>query len=677
MPKPYDKKALDDAVQAVRSGECSLRKAALHYGIPKSTVQDHVHGNVQEGRSAGRQTALPAELELQMASKIQDAAEKGFGISRAQLAIRAARVATLSGVQTPWVNGIPGKDWIDGFRKRHKLNLYQPIALSSIRSRILNKPKVQEYFNDLENLMDRLELKSKPHCVWNMDETHSSLTHKPGKVLSQRGSRNVPGRVGNDRDSVSVLCCINAAGGTVPPLCIVKGKTPRCLNAYDTTRGPTNAKYTYQEKAYMIDLLGEMWFRDHFLKFCGSERPQLIILDSHSSHETLGLLTIAQRSGIHLFALPPHTTHWLCPLDKTVFGPLSRKYQQDCTLFMSQSPNHLVTKWEWPKLFNQAYSSAFSIANIQSGFRQCGVVPLNPQAIPASAFAPSLVYDDKSRELESPETSVESASDFAPLPNDNSSTETDQQETTCIPPRVSLPEEPFREEQAGVSVSQESVSLLYEARDPADGTLEDGNMPTAICDPLPSIAGGYGDALLAAIAAGNYKLSPDGDDNYVLELPPEVENDLISMVGTFPTASSPITSDSSSVPLPPTSTPSIVSITPVTPTDFDNAVNEAFHIDNVKLCQDKKCNKRKLTSHRLLTSDEIIEKKLKEEEDRVLKEREKQKRKEDREIKKKEKEQKKFELQQQRLVTMIRKTKSENPNLWCTVSQLIEDEWCP
>ena len=119
---------------------------------------------------------------------------------------------------------------------------------------------------------------------------------------------------------------------------------------------------------------------------------------------------------------------------------------------------------------------------------------------------------------------------------------------------------------------------------------------------------------------------------------------------------------SSSVPLPLKSTPNIVSITAVTPTYFDNAVNEAFHIDNVKLCQDKNCNKRKLTSHRLLTSDELIEKELKEEEDRVLKEREKQKRKEDREIKKNEKEQKKFELQQQRLVKMVMKTKSENPN---------------
>lgn len=45
--------------------------------------------------------------------------------------------------------------------------------------------------------------------------------------------------------------------------------------------------YTYQQRACMEDALGDIWFQEHFLKSCGPERPQLILLDSHSSHETL------------------------------------------------------------------------------------------------------------------------------------------------------------------------------------------------------------------------------------------------------------------------------------------------------------------------------------------------------------------------------------------------------
>ena len=48
----------------------------------------------------------------------------------------------------------------------------------------------------------------------------------------------------------------------------------------------------FQEQAWMEDTLGYtlVW---QLSKHCGEESPQLIILDSHSSHETLGLIDAA------------------------------------------------------------------------------------------------------------------------------------------------------------------------------------------------------------------------------------------------------------------------------------------------------------------------------------------------------------------------------------------------
>jgi len=43
----------------------------------------------------------------------------------------------------------------------------------------------------------------------------------------------------------------------------------------------------------MTDGIGEKWFQDIFLTTIEPERPQLLILDGHSSHETLGLLQCA------------------------------------------------------------------------------------------------------------------------------------------------------------------------------------------------------------------------------------------------------------------------------------------------------------------------------------------------------------------------------------------------
>ena len=68
--------------------------------------------------------------------------------------------------------------------------------------------------------------------------------------------------------------------------------------------------------------------------------------ENDSSHETLGLLEASRANNIAIFAFPPHTTHWLCPLD-----------------------------------------------NLKSGFRAFGIYPINPSAIPDTAFLPSDCYD--------------------------------------------------------------------------------------------------------------------------------------------------------------------------------------------------------------------------------------------------------------------------------------------
>ena len=310
------------------------------------------------------------------------------------LRVKVGRIVRKLGIKTPFKHGIPGKDWLAGFMARHRdISLRKPQALSTCRARMLNKTITDNFYTDLHSLLNDIGVSDQPVKIWNIDETSVPLLHKPARILGKTGAKNIPGRVGNNRENVSVLACINAAGGDIPPLVIVKGKTYKSLLAYNTQEGVPGSAYTFQERAWMEDVLGEMWFKDHFLKYCGPERPQIIILDSHSSHETLGLIDAAIAEDIVLLAFPPHTTQWLCPLDKTVFGPLSRQYSNVCTEFMASSPNNIVNKWEWPKLFKQAYEKAFTVSNITSGFKKCGIYPVDSSALPSSALAPSEPFD--------------------------------------------------------------------------------------------------------------------------------------------------------------------------------------------------------------------------------------------------------------------------------------------
>jgi hypothetical protein len=185
------------------------------------------------------------------------------------------------------------------------------------------------------------------------------------------------------------MACVNGAGEKMVPMIIVKGKTSASLHGVSVMEAPAGTIFAYQENSWMNEELGEKWFQEVFLKNCGTDR----LLDGHSSHESLGLLELAIQEQIEILCLPPHTTHLLQPLDRSVFGPFNAAYNAACSEFLSQSPYHIVNKFTFPGLFNKAWEAGVTEGNIKNGFKACGVVPFNPNALPSDAYDPSSATD--------------------------------------------------------------------------------------------------------------------------------------------------------------------------------------------------------------------------------------------------------------------------------------------
>lgn len=143
---------------------------------------------------------------------------------------------------------------------------------------------------------------------------------------------------------------------------------------------------------YKLYIVHACVFVDVFLQHCGPNRPQCLILDGHHSHEVLDLLVKAKDENIFVLALPPHTSHWLQPLDKGVFGPLKKHFNVTCSEFMAESPSNVIVKATFAKVFTTAWQKAITPENIKQGFKVTGIFPFNPQAIPAIAYAPAAVY---------------------------------------------------------------------------------------------------------------------------------------------------------------------------------------------------------------------------------------------------------------------------------------------
>ena len=127
---------------------------------------------------------------------------------------------------------------------------------------------------------------------------------------------------------------------------------------------------------------------------------------------------MAIQHDIHILCLPPHTTHALQPLDRSVFGPLNKAFNTVCSEFLAENALHSVNKWSFPGLLSSSWDIAFTKSNIQSGFRACGIYPFNPRAVDQGMLLPSKPSDSAlvpSTENESPLTPVASA----PTSNDD------------------------------------------------------------------------------------------------------------------------------------------------------------------------------------------------------------------------------------------------------------------
>ncbi|XP_052268856.1 jerky protein homolog-like isoform X1 [Dreissena polymorpha] len=277
----YDHYDLEQALNAVKAGE-SIRNAALKFNVPKSTLGDRISGRFDVIKPRhGRPPAIPVEIEEKIVKSVKMAAKLGVGLSRKSILLRTNVLCRRIKLETSYTNFKAGKDWWEGVKRRHpELSIRKPEKLSAVRARMLNPVVVNNYFEDLNQIVNGMQIG--PAQVWNCDETGLNFEHSPVRVVAERGAA-VVSKTSQKSSNLTIMACVNAAGKAMPPLIITKGKTVRSLHGFNTTDAPSNAVWSFQENGWINDEIGEKWFNTVFLKHCGPQRPQLLIFDGHSS----------------------------------------------------------------------------------------------------------------------------------------------------------------------------------------------------------------------------------------------------------------------------------------------------------------------------------------------------------------------------------------------------------
>ena len=123
---------LDQAIKDVKEKKHSLRKAAIVYNIPKSTLERHVNSKVSQPGKAKLGHFVPA-LDSSFENELLEHAKKMqymfFGLTTDSLRELAFQLAEANGLNAPFYKSSnkAGKDWLFNFLKRHpELSLRQP-----------------------------------------------------------------------------------------------------------------------------------------------------------------------------------------------------------------------------------------------------------------------------------------------------------------------------------------------------------------------------------------------------------------------------------------------------------------------------------------------------------------------------------------------------------------------
>ena len=187
------------------------------------------------------------------------------------------------------------------------------------------------------------------------------------------------------REFISLLACISATGGVLPPALIYKGESSLQDSWLEDWVPENTAHFAISPNGWSSNELGLHWlqaiFQRYTNKIAGRGR-RLLIVDGHSSHVNLQFIEQCDQLRVLLLILPPHATHRLQPLDVSLFAPLARFYTNGLTSLMANSLGMVsMSKRSFWGVFWPAWQQAFNLANITSGFAKTGIWPYNPEVV--------------------------------------------------------------------------------------------------------------------------------------------------------------------------------------------------------------------------------------------------------------------------------------------------------
>ncbi|KAJ8977202.1 hypothetical protein NQ317_011213 [Molorchus minor] len=324
-----DEGGFTNSLEKVRNKSLNANKASQIYRIPYRTLRRRIAANNSSKMTLGKHPSLGIEYEKRLVKHIQRLQDSGLART-AQIVCHIAYSFAKS----------LGKEHIFG-PKGSKEERAEKVKDCLARAKGMNRVKVAQFYNLLEDNLVTHNLQDKPNKIFNMDETGIQLINKPGKVVAIKGSKCVHSVTSKEKgETISLIACNNAEGVFLPPVLIMKG-----VRSFDSRlNGLPQGTSIYMNKkfSYINSDLFLKWMKEIFLP----RKPEgkvLLILDGHSSHASYDVIQLANENDIIILYLPSHTTQ-AQPLDKSFFKVLKEYYKQEAQDWMVTNKEKKISR---------------------------------------------------------------------------------------------------------------------------------------------------------------------------------------------------------------------------------------------------------------------------------------------------------------------------------------------
>jgi hypothetical protein len=377
VQNPLKESQLQLAIQAIqRDATLSQRRAAAIYSVSQSTLSDRLAGKLSREDSTPNSMKLLVTEEQTIVNYILDLDARGYPLHLP--AIKDLADSLLAARHRDPV----GPNWPRAFIKRRPELKMKFNRKYDYRRALCEDPElVQGWFRLVQNTKAKYGIQD--NDMYNFDETGFMMgMHNSSAVVTASERRLKPKSLqqGN-KEWVTSVVCVSAAGWAIPPFIIFQGK--HHLSAwYKEDSLPKDWVIGVSENGWTTNELGLKWL-EHFDRHT-KERTvgahRLLILDGHESHNSVEFQQYCTEAKIITLCMPPHSSHLLQPLDVGCFSPLKRAYGRQAEDMMRNRINH-ITKIEFLPAFQLAYRKTITKDNILGGFRGAGLVPHDPEVV--------------------------------------------------------------------------------------------------------------------------------------------------------------------------------------------------------------------------------------------------------------------------------------------------------